>query len=280
MTKLKSITDIGNIYESNVFTKNGLVIEEAKNNNKKFPKDSFPKPNETLKKSNDFDSTGPNKALNVKTNSKTKSKKNVKKNSKSPRKIANEDINSFMKSKFDKLFENVMEDDKDLDLSTGPGAGPEGGDDFGGGEDELSDLGGEEGGEEVTITLDKETAQKLVDLLQAQLDVSSEEESDLEDLEIEDEDLGGEEEDLGGEEENSFREGSEAEKLPDSAGHKLTKAGTVGNIKATGGKASSDVTDDCGTETKGDPLDHKSPLQKPGTVGNLKAGSAFFGNKG
>ena len=86
--------------------------------------------------------------------------------------------------------------------------------------------------------------------------------------------LVGEEEDEG-----NFGEGIESEKLPDSAGHKLTKAGTVGNVHASKGKASSEVTDETGSETKGHPLDHKSPLTKAGTVGNLKAGSSLFGSK-
>ena len=277
MTRVKSISELGDLYESNVFNRSNNIIEEAKNNSKKFPKDSFPKPEETMKKSKDFDSTGPNKAMGTKV---TKSaKKKVKKKS---RKNISEDINSFMKSKFDKLFENVMEDDDAMNLSAGPGMGPEGGN-FGSEEDDFSDLGSEdEGSEEITLTLDRETAQKLCDMLQSQLDSGSEEDSDLEDLEIDDEDMGDEGGDeFGSEEEDdgAFREGIESEKLPDSAGHKLTKAGTVGNINASKGKASSQVTDDTGTETKGHPLDQKSPLTKPGTVGNLKAGSSLFGGK-
>jgi hypothetical protein len=276
MTRVKSISELGNLYESNIFNRDNTVLEEAKKNNNKFPKDSFPKPGETMKKSKDFESTGPNKAMGNKT-----SKKVAKKVKKKARKNISEDINSFMKSKFDKLFENVMEDDDAMNLSAGPGVGPEGSD-FGSdeGEDDFSDIGGEdEGGEEITLTLDRETAQKLCDMLQAQLDSGeSEDESDLEDLEIEDEDMG--EDDFGGEEdEGNFGEGIESEKLPDSAGHKLTKAGTVGNVHASKGKASSEVTDETGSETKGHPLDHKSPLTKAGTVGNLKAGSSLFGSK-
>ena len=63
------------------------------------------------------------------------------------------------KSLFEKLFEEVMQDDAEaLGLPSGEGsegAGERGGEDFG----------SEEGGDEVTLTLDRETAQKLHDLL-------------------------------------------------------------------------------------------------------------------
>jgi hypothetical protein len=63
------------------------------------------------------------------------------------------------KSLFEKLFEEVMQDDAEaLGLPSGEGsegAGEMGGDDFG----------SEEGGDEVTLTLDRETAQKLHALL-------------------------------------------------------------------------------------------------------------------
>jgi hypothetical protein len=208
------------------------------------------------------------------------SKKVSKKNNKKNRKTVSEDINSFMKSKFDKLFENVMDNDE-MEFSAGPGMGPEGAEGDMGGDDDFG-LGDEtEGSEEVTITLDKETARKLCDMLQAQLDTESEEESDLEDLGIEDEsedDMG--EDDM--DDEEDFREGIESEKLPDSAGHKLTKGNEVGgSIKASKGKASSEVTDEVGSETKGHPLDMKSELTKPGNnkVGNLKTGGSLFGSK-
>ena len=63
------------------------------------------------------------------------------------------------KSLFEKLFEEVMQDDAEaLGLPSGEGGegmGEMGGDEFG----------SEEGGDEVTLTLDRETAQKLHDLL-------------------------------------------------------------------------------------------------------------------
>lgn len=63
------------------------------------------------------------------------------------------------KSLFEKLFEEVMQDDAEaLGLPSGEGGegmGEMGGDEFG----------SEEGGDEVTLTLDRATAQKLHDLL-------------------------------------------------------------------------------------------------------------------
>jgi hypothetical protein len=64
------------------------------------------------------------------------------------------------KSLFEKLFEEVMQDGTD-DAQFG------GGDAEGMGD--LEAMGGGEGGDEVTLTMDKDTAQKLYDLLGAQL---------------------------------------------------------------------------------------------------------------
>lgn len=98
------------------------------------------------------------------------------------------------KTSFDKLFEDVMKDDFGADQS-GVGAGM----------DDAAALGIEDGSEgedegSVTFTLDKETAQKLVDVLQSALGGAV------------DEDLGGEDEgedEFGGEGDGS--EGSEGE---------------------------------------------------------------------
>lgn len=189
-----------------------------------------------------------------------------------------------MRSKFDKLFENVMDDEMDVNMDLGPTSGP----DDSGMDDMDVDVDTEMGGEEVTLTLDRETAQKLCDMLQAQLDggenMDDAGDSDLEDLEIDvdsdaesldDED---EEECDEDEEEDEANEGTEVEKLGDAAGHKLTSrdnkvGGTLSS--ASKGKASSDVTDEVGTSTLGDKGSH---LTKPGNnkVGNLKQGSSLF----
>lgn len=276
MTRIKSITDLAGLYES---IYNGENVIEEKASGKKFPKNSFPKAGEEVKEPKTFKSSGPNKVKGFK-----KAKKNKKKGGK----LHKENINSSMKSKFDKLFENVMDDELDVNLDLGPGAGPEdsSAEDF--------DLGAESetetGSEDITLTIDRDTAQKLHDLLGDVLgggeELSGEEESDLEDLEIdtegesegedsfEDEDEDEEvEEDEDEEEDESYKEAIESEKLPDSKGHSLTKAGTVGNIKASSKKASSDVTDEVGSSNLGD---KSNVLQKPGTVGNLSKGQDFF----
>lgn len=73
------------------------------------------------------------------------------------------------KSLFEKLFEEVMENDEAaLGIDSGD-AGDMGGDDLGG------EFGDDLGGDEVTITLDKATAEKLIDVLQAALGGGSEE---------------------------------------------------------------------------------------------------------
>jgi hypothetical protein len=68
------------------------------------------------------------------------------------------------KSLFEKLFEEVMENDEAaLGIDGGDSAGDMGGaEDFGGGEEGMGD-------EEVTLTMDKATAEKLMDLLSAAL---------------------------------------------------------------------------------------------------------------
>lgn len=125
-----------------------------------------------------------------------------------------EDINNGMsKSIFDKLYEDVMKDDA-LDL--GIQAGPEG---------EAGDAAGDkvEGGDEVTLTLPRDVAQKLHDMLMNVLG------GELEDKGEEDlggEDLGGEAEGAGEEDEiqnaEVAGEATAIEELPDSKGQALT----------------------------------------------------------
>lgn len=298
MTRVKSITDISKLYESlysnNTVNESKEIVEEKKSG-KKFPKGTFQKAGEKTATPKTFKDSGPNAVKGL------KKKKKVKKKS---GKMYKENINSSMKSKFDKLFENVMDDEMDVNMDLGPSAGPE----DAGVEDMDMDMdmdSTETSGEEVTLTLDRETAQKLCDMLQAQLDSGEEmpggeEESDLEDLEIdtddsddtededeqsygmsvrgkpEDEDEEEVDEDEEEEEEEGFKEGIDSEKLPDSAGHKLTKGmEAAGNVKARTGKASSDVTDEVGTSNLGE-KGHNLMNKSNNKVGNIRQGQDLF----
>lgn len=157
---------------------------------------------------------------------KTMSKKKKKDNLYTPGKFSSEkfdekvektykdSININMKSVFDKLFEDVM-GDQDMEELDALGIDTD---------DEVSDV---EETDEVTLTLDRETAQKLHDMLMAQL--GGEDEGEDED--------GGEE---GGF--DAFGEATELKEVPSSAGHSLTsRKNTVGSVRASGGKASADV---------------------------------------
>lgn len=141
---------------------------------------------------------------------------------KESKKIARERLNTFMmkKSTFDKLFESVMGEDAEnaenaaLGLSDAPTD-----DEFG---DE--DMGDEDMGDEVTITMDRATAQKICDLIQASLG-EEDPDVDMNDLDFGDE---GEDEmdeendyDLDEEEEYDFEEDEETDEVAKSGSHKL-----------------------------------------------------------
>jgi hypothetical protein len=133
-----------------------------------------------------------------------------------------EDINNGMsKSIFDKLYEDVMKDDA-LDL--GIQAGPEG---------EAGDAAGDkiEGGDDVTLTLPRDVAQKLHDMLMNVLGAEADDAGE--------EDLGGETEDAGEEDEiqnaEVAGEATAIEELPDSKGQTL--AGKNNKVPSTVTKA-------------------------------------------
>jgi hypothetical protein len=278
MNRSTSIKDIGNIYREmqkrNASLVNESVLEEAskKKSNKvkaKMPKDTFPLAGTSVKEPSTLKKSGPK---NVKNLNKPKKNKNF---SQKTKKIDEGDINNFM-SIFDKLYENVMNNDE-LDINTGIGTGPEGdaGDsdlDLGLDDATDSDLGGDN---EVTITLDKDLAKQLLDVLK---DVVGEDESDS-DLEALGVDTDSESDTEDDDEDEQWSETTDIEKLPDSAGHKLQKGfAAAGNIKASSGKADAKVTDTVGTETGKHPLDHKSELTNPSKnkVGGLKTGKSLF----
>lgn len=132
----------------------------------------------------------------------------------------NESLNPF-----DALYNRVLNEEGEFDFSTESENELEPSDEFGGEEESESEEGeeGEEESDEVTITLDRETAQKLVDLLTSVLgDGEGEDEED----QTEDEMFGGSDEDsmedLDGsseEEEDPFKESVDSEEL----GHAIVK---------------------------------------------------------
>jgi len=199
-------------------------------------------------------------------------------------KIAQKSLNNFMKKKsiFDKLYENVMsgggplggssqpnhdngmDDDAELDAL---GIEGEGEDDFGG------------EGEEVTFTLDRETAQKLIDVLQAAIgggDEFGDEDTDMEDM---GEDL---DEEGGEEDEQSFWDEDEEEMGHAGVNAKepnMGKNNKVGNLKVQSGQAQYKYTDKVGND--GDyghaGVNAKEPnMGKNNKVGTLKQGKSLF----
>jgi hypothetical protein len=118
--------------------------------------------------------------------------------------------------------------------------------------------------EDVTITLSKDLAQQLHDVLMGVLasDEESGEAEELEDLGI---DLSDEE--SGDEELNDSTEMSE---LPDATAKMQSKNNKVAGVagKASGGKADSKATDDQGNEYHGHPMDKESPLTSTSSGSN------------
>ena len=151
------------------------------------------------------------------------------------------------KSLFEKLFEEVMENDEAaLGIDSGDSAGDMGG--------EGDEFGGEDmGGEEVTLTMDKATAEKLMDLLSAALGGGHEEEGETSEDEFGGSEEGAGEEGFGGgdeaaeesdededaeeeEEEGSLKESPQAQYKPfNNTGEQMTKPNNrkVGGVAGT-----------------------------------------------
>jgi hypothetical protein len=268
MTKVRSITDIASLYEA-VRTKSTEVVEEKA---QKFPKGTFPQSTKEVKATTDFENSGPNKALKASSKDLKGKKKKNNKNKKNSGKIVTDSINSFMKSEFDKLFENVMGDDESA-FEVTPTMGPEGSE---ADVDATAETEAENEGGDVTITLSKELAQQLHDVLMGVLEgeaEAGEEDSDLEDLGI---DLEGGEE--AGEEEN-LNDATEMKELPDATSKMQSKNNKVHGdaSKVSSGKADAKVTDKVGTETKGHPLDSDERQDyKVKTAKTSKSGGNLF----
>lgn len=154
-------------------------------------------------------------------------------------KKSSSDINTFNMSNslFEKLFEDIMSgDDQAAENELLDIGGDEGGEDFG----------GEEGGDEVTLTMDRATAEKLHELLGSVLGGGMEEEEEGEEF-GEGEDFGDEDmdqdEDFGGGEDDTLNDSVEIQAEPKELKNdgKIMQKGmtvTASGYKATTGKAS------------------------------------------
>ena len=129
-----------------------------------------------------------------------------------------ESINNYMKSTFDKLFENVMSDEEQQELEALGVDTEEGGD--------------EEASDEITVTLNRDMAKQLCDILQAAI---GEEEPEAEDMEHEDgEHYEMEEDEEDGEDEDEDETHKEAVDATDE-GHPLVNQKTGNPTPVTGG---------------------------------------------
>jgi hypothetical protein len=185
---------------------------------------------------------------------------------KESKKIARNRLNTFMmkKSTFDKLFESVMgdsfeQDEADQVDALGLGDAPTD-DEFEGDEGE-----GDEGGE-ITITLDRATAQKLHDIFMSALgdETTYGEEGDDLDFNVEDEDMD-EEGMYDDEEEYDIEEEDEESTFP------TDKVGNDGTIGAKNSKDGSHPLQGKGNKVKGRPQPKNQGTKVVGTtdkVGN------------
>jgi hypothetical protein len=200
---------------------------------------------------------------------------------KESRKIAKASINNFMRKKsiFDKLYENVMNPS---------GASNPMGSDMGSEMDDANELdalgiesegeGMEETGEDVTFTLDRETAQKLIDVLQAAIGGEEEggfgdEDGDMEESDMEEGDTEEAEEGFWDEDEEDLGANNLSKEI------NYGKNNKVGNLKTQSGGASSAYTDKVGLD--GDYghalVNTKQPnMGKNNKVSSLKTGKSAF----
>ena len=189
-------------------------------------------------------------------------------------------INNFMsKSLFEKLFEQVMDNenipspetdsqalglpDGDYGDEDGSGAGD------GGGEDNMGDA---MGGDEITLSLPREVAQQLCDMLNQQLEGGD----DMDDDMVGEDDFGDEDDgEIEDEDEGNLGEGIDIKELPSAHGMGLTgKGNKVGSkVKPKGGRAEVPKIPAVNT---GSPFNKGYHNGKNNKVGNLKQDEEFF----
>ena len=234
MTRVNTLKDIEKIYEATTMQEGpfATVIEE----NTKVKASKEPKPNKGFEEDTK-DATSPSKKSGPKAAAGYEEKvveaggtgKRDDKNQFSAGKVAKESINiskgkqsmAKPKSIFDKLYEDVLGGDEDM-----------GGFEDLGAEDSLGDeeIGGEEELDEVTLTLPRDLAEKLHEVLMDQMG-GDEDIEDIEDIDGEDEGFG----DLGeGGDDEYMQEAPDVEVI----GHALQGDIDKGNLKGKSNKVS------------------------------------------
>tara|TARA_R110001632_G_scaffold215300_1_gene342379 strand:+ start:1779 stop:2615 length:837 start_codon:yes stop_codon:yes gene_type:complete len=246
MTRVNTLKDIEAIYVESLNQQSKSLLSENQTVGKQTAGEEL---EDEKKSSKDLQkSTGPEAAENFdkNVNEAGGSGKRDEKNHYSTGKTSNESINNNKMQKkqsiFDKLYEDVLGgDDDEMEMSADFGDAI--GDDEYGDEDETED--------EVTLSLPRDVAQKLCDILNDQL-------ADDEDIEdIEDTEEFDDEDDVSAD--DMFREGPDVQEIGDAgpAGSDLDK----GNLKGKGNKV------------KGKGPAHKSSRNSSGSS-SLKGGKA------
>jgi len=219
MNLTHTMSEVGNLYQEKVFVpKNTFELQTEKK-----PKKAVATAKAFISKpSGPEEADGFNKDIVDPKTAKDDNFFEPKKFSQNCEKTETETINNFMnKSIFDKLYENVMSDRMDDEQATDLDAlGLPTGDE---------PVEGEGMGDEVTVTMDRATAQKLHDVLMAVLEGGEEE---VDELEAEGEDES--EEGYDSEDSETLGEATHLEELPTSKGETLqSKNNKVGDVTSS-----------------------------------------------
>jgi len=210
----------------------------------------------------DLDKDGDKKESMKKAAKDKEKKEESEENSKETEKIAKESLNNFMatKSVFDKLYDKVMVNENFPFADEAA-------------EDDLDALGladaetdAEAGDGEITVTLDKEMAQALCDVLQAAIG----DEGEGEDEDADPEDGEGH---YGDEEMEEYEEDEEGTPTAMNTHYNDGKNNKVGNLKAKGAATAKGAS---GKVDPGSSMNTHYNDGKNNKVGNLKAGQGAF----
>jgi len=210
----------------------------------------------------DLDKDGDKKESMKKAAKDKEKKEESEENSKETEKIAKESLNNFMatKSVFDKLYDKVMVNENFPFADEAA-------------EDDLDALGladaetdAEAGDGEITVTLDKEMAQALCDVLQAAIG----DEGEGEDEDADPEDGEGH---YGDEEMEEYEEDEEGTPTAMNTHYNDGKNNKVGNLKAKGAASAKGAS---GKVDPGSSMNTHYNDGKNNKVGNLKAGQGAF----